>query len=91
MSNDHTNQNIVVLSRAWAPFFVLVVLLHLRLAVSATGSASAPMQINIRRAADCPWAAGQGQQGEKGKKKSRSFDLLSFWLSLLDLNQRPTD
>ena len=29
----------------------------------------------------------QGQQGEKGKKKSRSFDLLSFWLSLLDLNQ----
>ena len=53
---------------------------------------SAPSQINTppRRTA-LTYLVGARPQGEKTKRKSRSFDLLSFWLSLLDLNQRPTD
>ena len=88
MSNDHTNQNIVVLSRAWAPFFVLVVLLHLRLTVSATGSGRLRHRLKSARCGrtDVGWWFKSNKQNQN--KKDTRLDVLLFWLSLLDLNQR---
>ena len=74
--------NLRVLRHAWSTALYARVSFCLPLRCFCRRQRSAPSQINSRRAADYRGKLGQGRQGEKPKRKSRSFDLL-FFLALL--------
>ena len=87
-ANDHTNQNIVALGQGWSPFLALLVLLHLRFAASATGSAQLRCRLTVRKANVNTQIVGLSLIN-RNKKITTGVCLSSFfWLSLLDLNQR---
>ena len=75
---------------AWAQPCPLVCHSVIRLADSATGSARLLPRLTVTPRGGLPLVVGQGQQGEKRQKeKAGQMTCSSFWLSLLDLNQRP--
>ena len=74
------------------PFLLLLTLLHLRLPASATGGGRLRCRLKSAKGGrtDVGWWFKSNKQNQKNN--SRPFGLLLFfWLSLLDLNQRPTD
>ena len=75
-----------------APSLLLVTLLFLRLPASATGGGR--LRHRLKSARGGCTAGGRWDKAsreKKAKRKAGQKTCFSFWLSLLDLNQRPTD